>query len=358
MAERTRRRRGWTVLIGVGAVTCSVVAAAAVGIGGRDGTAAPAAPAPATAAVTRSDLVEYVNLAGTLGYGPRRDIDARGVGGTITALPGVGATITRGRALFSVDNLPVVLLYGTLPLYRPLRTGVTGDDVRELETNLAALGYHGFTVDATFTSATAAAVRRWQAHLGTPLTGAVAPAQAIMEAGAVRVATRAVEIGAAADGTVLTVTDTEKLVTADLPVDVAALVTLHASVTVAFDGGSGVPGTVASIGTVATEPNVGDQPGNPSEATVPLVIDLSDPAAVDGIDGEPAAIRLIGQRHDRALCVPVEALLALREGGFGVEVLDRGRSRIVAVAVGLFANGLVEIVGGAITEGMMVVVPG
>jgi multidrug efflux pump subunit AcrA (membrane-fusion protein) len=54
------------------------------------------------------------------------------------------------------------------------------------------------------------------------------------------------------------------------------------------------------------------------------------------------------------LAVPVAALVALREGGYGVEVVEGNRSRYVPVETGLFADGLVEISGAGIEEGMTV----
>jgi multidrug efflux system membrane fusion protein len=53
--------------------------------------------------------------------------------------------------------------------------------------------------------------------------------------------------------------------------------------------------------------------------------------------------------------VPVNALVARRGGGYGVE-LAAGR-RIVPVRTGLFAGGYVEVSGSGIRAGTRVVVP-
>ena len=50
-----------------------------------------------------------------------------------------------------------MLLFGSLPVYRTLKAGESGADVRQLEENLAALGRSGFTVDDQYTDATATA---------------------------------------------------------------------------------------------------------------------------------------------------------------------------------------------------------
>jgi hypothetical protein len=63
-----------------------------------------------------------------------------------------------------------------------------------------------------------------------------------------------------------------------------------------------------------------------------------------------------GQRRD-VLTVPVAALLALAEGGYGVQVVDAGSTRIVAVQTGLFADAEVEIAGTGLRPGLKVVMP-
>jgi multidrug efflux pump subunit AcrA (membrane-fusion protein) len=60
---------------------------------------------------------------------------------------------------------------------------------------------------------------------------------------------------------------------------------------------------------------------------------------------------------ENVLAVPVEALLALSEGGYAVEVADEsGVTHLVPVTVGVFADGMVEIEGD-IDAGTRVVVP-
>jgi hypothetical protein len=60
------------------------------------------------------------------------------------------------------------------------------------------------------------------------------------------------------------------------------------------------------------------------------------------------------------LVVPVDALLALSNGGYAVEVAGPlGIHRLVAVSLGLFddADGMVEATGSGLTAGQRVVVP-
>ena len=69
-------------------------------------------------------------------------------------------------------------------------------------------------------------------------------------------------------------------------------------------------------------------------------------------------VGITSDRRPGVLAVPVNALLALAEGGYGVRVVDGGPSgRIVAVTTGLFARGQVEVTGEGLSEGMDVEVP-
>jgi len=121
-----------------------------------------------TTPVERRDLVERENVDGTLGNDTASEV-ASPRAGTLTRVPTAGSVIERGQSVFDVDALPVPLLYGDIPLYRDLASGVTdGPDVQQLEENLVALGYgDALTVDQHFDGATAAALRAWQVDLSS-----------------------------------------------------------------------------------------------------------------------------------------------------------------------------------------------
>lgn len=55
--------------------------------------------------------------------------------------------------------------------------------------------------------------------------------------------------------------------------------------------------------------------------------------------------------------MPILALLALAEGGYGVQVVEGGTTRTVVVRTGMFAGGRVEVSGAGIAEGTVVGVP-
>jgi len=63
-------------------------------------------------------------------------------GETLTWLPSGGSVIRQGQVLYRVDNgTPVVLLYGSVPSWRTMPEGTTGEDVTQLNHDLVDLGY-------------------------------------------------------------------------------------------------------------------------------------------------------------------------------------------------------------------------
>ncbi|HEY0636200.1 MAG TPA: peptidoglycan-binding domain-containing protein [Pseudonocardiaceae bacterium] len=357
MSRRTLRLAGLTTLA---VLSAGAVVAAAVGVGGAEdgasqGTAASGLP-PATTTITRRTLVLHTEVDGTLGHGAATVVTARG-GGTLTWLPAAGAVVERGGTLYRVDERPVVLLYGSLPAYRALRPGDEGADVRQLEENLAALGRTGFTVDDEYTSATASAVRDWQEDLGLDGTGVVDPAAISYAAGPVRVSALDTAVGGQAGGPVLRTTGTVRAVTVDLPVSDLALAAVGSAVTVTLPSGSTVEGTVSAVGAVATASDSEGPGGGSAEATVEVTVAVADQAALGGLDEAPVHVALRSAERADVLTVPVTALLALREGGYGLEVVTGTGSRIVAVEPGMFADGQVEVSGPDLAEGLTVGVP-
>ena len=120
-------------------------------------------------------------------------------------------------------------------------------------------------------------------------------------------------------------------------------------------GGRTTTGRVASVGKVATVP-AGDGGGD-GDPTVELVVTLDDPKATGRLDQAPVDAWITTEVREGVLAVPVNALLALAEGGYAVEVERQGRRELVGVETGLFADGQVEVEGGGLRAGDRVVVP-
>ena len=110
-------------------------------------------------------------------------------GGVYTWLPEPGAVIKQDQPVYSVGNVPVPLLYGSLPAYRQFDAGMSdGADVGQLTRDLIALGYgDGLAQSDHYSSATAAAVQRWQKALGLQATGEIPLGEAVFEPGPIRV---------------------------------------------------------------------------------------------------------------------------------------------------------------------------
>jgi peptidoglycan hydrolase-like protein with peptidoglycan-binding domain len=325
------------------------------------GDPAGVAPATTTAAVAARDLRAQEQVQGTLGYGDARAVTNQRQG-TITWLPDEGAVVRRGQALYRVDGKPVQLLYGRLPAWRELSVGVDdGADVRQLEQNLVALGYDPnrvITVDDHFTSATGAAVKRWQEVVGLDQTGTVRPGDAVWQPGAVRVGELKAAVGDAArpGSPVLEVTATARQVTIDLDASRQPYVHAGDPVGIELPGGRTTTGRVASVGKVATASGNEDPTGDASP-TVEVVVSLDKPRATGSLDQAPVDAFITTEVRRDVLAVPVNALLALAEGGYAVEVERGGRRELVGVALGLFADGMVEVEGGGLRAGDRVVVP-
>jgi membrane fusion protein, multidrug efflux system len=342
------------------------------GSGGGNAAANPGLP-PATANVTRTTLVETKTVSGTLGYGEPVPIRAAETG-TITRMAPLGSTVTRGKALFRVDERPVVLLYGSLPLYRPLREGAKGADVKELERNLTALGFTGLSVDDTYDAATATVVRSWQAKLGLPQTGAVEPRQVVFTPGPARIAGHTAGLGdtigrggAEGGGSVISYTGTAKRVTVDLEVADASLAVKGRTVTVTVPGQRAAKGRIARVGTIAraqatpaeggATTDQGDASASTSAPRIEVTVTIANQKALGPLEAAPVDVDFVSEERRNVLAVPVAALLALPRGGFGVQVVAGNRTRIVQVKTGLFAAGRVEISGSGIGEGVAIGVP-
>ena len=190
-------------MLAAGALAVVVVAVLSVvlvesGSGGRHGAETGVPAGDTTASVTRRTLSESSTVDGTLGYGTTLELYDR-VGGTFTWLPSVGAVIGRGGTLWRIDDLPIVLMYGSVPAYRTLKQGVgDGPDVTELNENLIDLGfdpYGAITDDESFSAATADAVKRWQKAHGLSQTGVVELGRVVFAPGARRVTAVKVALG-------------------------------------------------------------------------------------------------------------------------------------------------------------------
>ncbi|GAA0537860.1 peptidoglycan-binding protein [Paractinoplanes ferrugineus] len=353
------RRRGPRRLVAAVLVTAVVVVAGAVLVT-RHRAGAQRQPAERTEVTTakleRRDLSTVRTLPGAIGYGAARPLTGH-TAATVTWLPAVGATVKRGRQLFRADDKPVVLFYGSMPLYRPI-TGenMAGRDVRIVLDNLKALGYATGRQparkddQAVLTKDLIAAVKRWQKDLGVPPSGQLAVGDVEVLSGAVRVDAVSVQPGSPANAPLMSVTSTRKVVTVAAELGDAASVERGAAVTVKLPDDRTVKARVTTVGRDLAATAEGGAATAPAKLTVTVTVD--DPGVIAKLDSADVDVDFPGRTVRGALAAPIEALVALTEGGYAVQ----GPAGLVAVRTGMFANGWVELDGAGLTEGTDVVV--
>jgi peptidoglycan hydrolase-like protein with peptidoglycan-binding domain len=222
-------------------------------------------------------------------------------------------------------------------------------------------------VDETFSAGTATAVKRWQRDLKLPETGVVERGRVSYTPGPIRVAQRLARLGAAVGGDVVSYTGTTRMVTVAATAGDTAWAVPGTKVTVRLPSDRSVGGTVTAVGAPAAAPAgasaAGEGQSDPErpgtdKATVPVTIAVADQRALGGLSGAPVDVRYVAQERRDVLTVPVDALLALAEGGYGVELTGPAGARIVPVVPGLFADGRVEVTAADLAEGTTVGVPG
>jgi hypothetical protein len=321
-----------------------------------------------TTRVVRRDLISRQQVSGTLGYQDYTRTVTNELSGIVTAAAAEGAIVSRGRALYAVDEIPVTLLYGTVPAYRTLAKGVSdGPDVEQLQKNLLALGFGRGTVttNGTFDWATEWAVKHWQASLGLKQTGEVTLGQTVFLPSAARIKTQQASVGAAvAPGmSVVDVSSPTRIVSVNLDASMQTQVKTGDAVQITLPNGAITTGRVASIARVARLGNAGEGgagSGSSSSggATVTVTVSLDHPEATGSLDQAPVQVGITTQSAKGVLAVPVDALLAQTGGGYAVEVDRAGHRTLVPVRVGLFDDSdYVQISGSGIAVGMRVVVP-
>jgi peptidoglycan hydrolase-like protein with peptidoglycan-binding domain len=336
-----------------------------------------------TVAVERQTLTVTEEFGATLGFAGDYGVIG-GLSGTLTWTVSAGTVVTAGQRLYETNGSDrTSLMYGKRPAWRALLPGVSnGADVRQLEENLKRLGFtrKGDKIDHHWDDRTTAAVKRWQRRAGLPVDGKVELGEVVFLPEAIRVTEIGATLGSMVGpgGPVMSGTSARRVISLDLDADDRDLFEVGKAVEIELPDGTSVPGTIESIARVAQTST--DQQGN-STTTLPVAITLDDPSAAGDLDQAAVAVTVVRSSRENVLTVPVNALLALREGGYAVEVVDGSASsaapsagptasspagsvvpespatHLVRVEPGLFDNGNVEIIATGIEPGDLVVVP-
>jgi hypothetical protein len=373
--DRPNRRRRALLVAGLVVVLAAVAVVVVVkpfsGSSGPVGGVADNADPTSVATVSMEDITSQTEVSATLGYSGTYSVVNQGQG-TITWLPPVGQVISQGQVLYDLNGSPVALLYGGTPAYRSLSEGATasavsGSDVEELNYDLVAMGYltsaEVGSDPSAFTSETKIGVEKLQAALGVTQNGTLTLGQVVFMPTAVRVTglgTSTVVGGAAQPGSeILTGTSTGRVVTIDLDADQEGEMATGDKVTISLPDGQSTPGTVTSVGTVATTPSGSGNSG--SSPTITVLVTPDDPTATGNLDQAPVQVSITTGSAKDALVVPVDALLALAGGGYGLEVVSpKGVHSFEPVSLGLFddAAGVVQVTGPGVVSGQRIVIPG
>jgi len=121
-----------------------------------------------------------------------------------------------------------------------------------------------------------------------------------------------------------------------------------------------VPTVISFIDQVVTQTQAGE--------FIEVTLEVLNPEEIETYDQAPVKVFVITEISAGVLYVPVNALLALAEGGYALEVYEgevetgtfNGESVVdtnyIAVEIGVFTDGFVEVKGN-ISEGQVVVVP-
>ncbi len=312
--------------------------------------AAAASPTGPTAAVERRDLVDRDSLDGTLGYADETTLNA-GAAGVLTRIPDPGSVITRGHSLYDVADKPAAfLLYGDLPAWRDFTPGMTdGEDVRQLERNLRALGYDPGDVDDDWDSDTTQAVEDFQADRGLDDTGTLKLGTIVFRHEATRMAAAKAAVGdTVGPGRPLAqVSSTRRVITVNLDARRQRIAKVGGKVTVDMPEGGTANGRISDVGTVATAASRDSGP------TIEVTIALRGRGARGTrLDQAPVDVGFAVEQRRDVLAVPVKALVARQGEGYAVETAD---GRFIAVEPGLYADDWVEVSGSGLREGMRVV---
>jgi hypothetical protein len=345
--------------------------------GGRGSRPAAKTAALQTAAVTRADVSSSQPQQGNIGFGRTWTVKAAG-GGVVTWLPTVGAKLTRGNQIYRVDDKPVTLFYGSLPLFRSIdHAGMVGRDIRVVADNLQALGYaigrqpgpgSRVTVpaptggasappvvvhsgDSVLTTDLIQAIKRWQRDRQLPENGHLTRTDVVIEPGPIRVASVSAQTGDAG-GDLMTVSGLDKVISVPVDASAAGAIRLGEQVTVVLPAGDRKPAKVTAIGAQIAKAGTTQDDGPDSTPKLIVTLTALHTADLDKIDSADVEVDFAAETHRGVLTVPVGALLALSEGGYGVQVSG---GPVVTVKTGLISKGVAEVSGDGLTEGTRVV---
>ncbi len=295
-------------------------------------------PDPLTVPVEWGTANESVFGAATVEYGRLRTI--RVDGGTVTAVGTSGTIVAEGESPIEIDLRPLFVLVGVRPTFRSLDLDSEGADVIQLQEALVRLGYDPGGVDGTFGVGTRQAWREFQTDRGVdPINQVLVSDIAFVPDLPARVGDVTVEVGDAAVGDVLTLTEPDPRVVVSIPASADVDSMSVATVELLVPGAAPLPATVTQI-----EPD--------AEGWVAIL------RAVD-TDGLPVSFRarFTIRPNTEGLVIPSTALSTSADGATYVTVWDRETRESERVEVTVVSSSRTSVqVTGSLEVGDEVVV--
>jgi hypothetical protein len=346
---------------------------------------APPEATPILAPVVEQVLTAEVVTRGTAHYRAPREVSVtpstlkRGFQ-VVTSLPRVGSVVRDGDVLMTISGRPVFVFAGAQPTYRDLGPGMSGPDVRQLEAALLRAGFDPGAVDDRFDAGTEAAVTALYRRSGaapiiadeadlaavrTPDADLVPGARAgpgvqlpadevvFVASTPARVGDILTPVGAPVTGSLLTLTRSDVVVDALLPVEQATLIKDGATV-VLDEPALGIEETSGSVTHVESRP--GTRGADEFHVFFQVAVDGRPPA---GMVGTSVRVTIpTRSTEDATLTVPLSAVSLGPDGASRVQRSVVGGFEFVPVRTGLSAGGYVSVtpLNGELMPGDMVVV--
>lgn len=271
----------------------------------------------------------------------------------------LGTPVVHGTTLATIDGLAVQAMTDISDSSELILDAMSANDSERLESLLVFFGFDpdgAIVPDDEIDLATAAAITRWQESIDLAATGVIGGSYYVVVPSGHLVETIYLIDGSTVNGGVLAMTLSESTlsINADIAVDEIDEFEVGKAVGVELADGTLHAAEVTAIAEVAAAPPTDGQADGDS-TTVAVTIELLDPP--DDVLFGPVLITIETGRIANATVVPTRALISLSEGGFAVEVVSSNGNELASVELGAFDDGLVEVVGGGVQPGDVVVVP-
>src|SRR4030067_699749 len=303
--------------------------------------------------------------------------------GVISTLPARNTQVQEGDVLLTASGRPVFVLQGMIPAFRDLATGVSGEDVRQLESSLERLGFDPGPVDGIYDEQTGMAVADWYASAGFELIGPTDDQLATIRAledelAVVQNDQLAAEDAAAAAPLVVEaarVRAAYELARANSSAKPSVQLAGEVAIQAAINAQKAAERENQRLGDLADRLLAGLAKGSRPGPFQVSVEGVASPPGTDGVDGfhiyfevladetpvalEGFSLRLtipVESTGGKVTVVPVSALSLAADGTTRVQVEKDGVLEFVTVEPGLSADGFAAVgpVDGALTAGQLV----